>query len=134
MRVEGWEANLDRLLGEYKEAGFDRGTRDCLWFALDVVHVVTGRELYPEERGSYTNLAEGAERLRARGFRNTHDVIAANCDEIPVADARTGDLGVAPAKGGPTLVVFRGGEVLGLTQRGLTTMPREHATRAFRVE
>ncbi|MGD9738129.1 MAG: hypothetical protein AB7O56_11660 [Bauldia sp.] len=133
MRSPEWRPSLEATINRYSASNFAWGNSDCVLFALDVIQSVSGRDLYREERGAYSDEKSADARLAANGFAIPEDVIAAHCPEIPVASAEEGDLGVVNTGKGTTLCVFKDDGVLAWTFRGLRRLDRAAVLRAYRV-
>jgi len=149
-RVIGWQARLVTYMADCRARPFAPGRHDCALFAAGAVQAMTGHDPAATWRGRYQTQAGGLRLLRRAGH-DDHIVLAATLfAEIPVMVAGPGDLAVietedSPALGpefdpafgpalGPALGVMQGAAIYVLGPGGLGLMPRNAATRAFRVE
>jgi len=140
-RMMGWQARLVSYMTDCHTRPFSYGTHDCALFAAGAVAAMTGHDPAAEWRGRYTTQQGGFRVLRRAGFRDHIELVAAQFPEIPVAQALPGDLAAIDAEGnpepgpalGPALGVVQGAAIYVLKPDGLGLMPRNAATRAFRV-
>lgn len=97
-RAAGW-ARLRAVMADYEARPFAWGSADCLCFAADAVHAMTGRDSLGAQRNRYTTRLGAAERLRELGHRHLEDLIVASAKRagwgpIPPSVAAVGDIGL----------------------------------------
>mgnify|MGYP001184714900 CR=1 FL=1 len=119
--------NLTEYLRAARGRPFRYGRWDCALFSAGWVLEHTGRDLTLGIK--YTSLREGREKLTAAGFADHIAVAASQLLEIPVAQARAGD--VAEVEG--ALGIVAGERVAVLARGGVGYVPLLSARRAFRV-
>jgi hypothetical protein len=104
-RRKDWPQRLDAFIAGRRNEPFAWGVNDCALFAADAVLAITGTDLAAAHRGynsaagamaaSGSNMAALAARIVAE-----HQLV-----EIPPAFAQRGDIGLAEAPAGLTVVV-----------------------------
>lgn len=132
MRLPNWEARLAAVLAAYQDGVFAWGQRDCFRLPVDVAAAVAGLRLWPDLR-PYRCARGAAVRLARHGFRTVGDALAAVLPEVSPALARRGDVGVVVEGMAEAGVVVLGADLAGMAPEGMTIVPRERLTRAFRV-
>lgn len=132
MRLPDWEERLAVVIAAYQGGVFVWGERDCFRLPVDVARAVSGLVLWSDVR-PYRCARGAAVRLARHGFREVGEALAAVLPEVPPAQARRGDVGVAIEGGRDAGVVVLGAEIAGMAPAGLTIVPRERLARAFRV-
>lgn len=136
-RLEDWPDRLIVSAAHHAALPTSWGRSDCYLLGIDAVRAMTGREPWPEVRGSYRTEAGAARQLRRRGFQNVAEMWASAFPEIPVSMAGRGDLGVVrvPEGAGWAGVLFLGPDAVGKPAGGIGTVkvPRELVARAFRI-
>jgi hypothetical protein len=128
-----WHARLVTYMADCRARPFAPGHHDCALFAAGAVQAMTGVDPAAEWRGRYTTHRGGLRVLRRAGFRDHIEVAAALFAEIPLAQALPGDLAAIDTGCGPALGVMQGAAIYVLKPDGLGLLPRNAATRAFRV-
>lgn len=137
-RLPDWQARLSDYLAASHSAAFVPGTLDCALFAAGAIEAQTGVDLAADWRG-YATLEDGLNGLIKAGFDDHIALCAALLDEVPIGQARPGDIAV--------LSLGRNLASLGLVQgefayvliedaaqgRCLHLVPLSLASRAFRV-
>jgi hypothetical protein len=107
---------------------------DCGLKVADAILAMTGVDLAAPYRGRYATIAEGIALLAADGFADLCAFAAAHLPEIHPVLARAGDVVAFPSpETGWALGIVNGERVTVWRGDGLGTVPRESATRAFRV-
>lgn len=101
MRLPDWELRLARAMAPHFKAKWQYGSCDCLIICLDAIEAVTGLDIYPEFRLSYTTEAGGVKLLKRKGFDNVEQLWEHTLDEIPIARAQRGDLCIIDTAYGP---------------------------------
>jgi hypothetical protein len=132
-RKENWP---DLLLAEIERHGalpFEYGKSDCITFACDCVKAMTGEDIMSGQRG-YKTFEDGMKRLRRIGAKDIGEAFASKLDEIPVALAGRGDVGVVEGNELTVGVVIVGPHAVGKeTPGGVAQVPLSAVSRAFRV-
>jgi hypothetical protein len=97
-KLPGWEKRLNAVVATHQASPGDWGVSDCFTIPDDAVEAVTGEKMYQDVRG-YKTEAGAAKQLRKHGFENVRQAFSAKFDEIPVAMAQRGDIGVIERDG-----------------------------------
>lgn len=98
-RLSGWEKRLNAVVAAHQLLPGDWGVSDCFIIPDDAVEAVTGKTMYPASARRYTTDSGAAKQLLKRKFSNVREAFAAKFDEIPVAMAQRGDIGVIERDG-----------------------------------
>lgn len=136
------DALVYRLVRQHGGQAFVWGQHDCLLWALDVVHVLTGRELHADLRGHYATALQARRLLqRLAGAAGLQGLLTARLGPpLPAREPlRAGDvllLGADACMGeaaevGAVAVAWRGGAV-GQADRGLRWLPSVQPVAAWR--
>lgn len=133
-RRRDWNERLGAYLAACGRRPFEPGRHDCALFAAGAVHAMTGEDPAADWRGAYGTISGGLRRLREAGVEDHVAAAAALFAEIPVRQARPGDLAVVRAEEGLALGVVQGPRVYVARASGLGLVPIDKAERAFRVE
>jgi hypothetical protein len=112
-------------------APFAWGTHDCCLFAADAVLAQTGVDPAAEFRGMYVD-ARGAVALLT-DLGGLQAVAARAGESIPALCAQVGDIGLVEHEGRELLAVCAGPVWLVPAEQGLTALPIDSATSAWRV-
>lgn len=132
-RLSGWEKRLNAVVAAHQALPGDWGVSDCFIIPDDAVEAVTGEKMYPDARG-YKTEAGAAKQLRKRGFDNVRQAFAAKLDEIPVAMAQRGDIGVIERDGAFSGGVFTAIGFMTRSHSGpVEFVPIDRVTAAFKV-
>ncbi|WP_266030436.1 DUF6950 family protein [Brucella intermedia] len=129
MRHPEWEKRLVAVTEAHLNTPMVWGQSDCVLLAADVVEAVLGDDPAKDIRGKYKSKAGAYRLIRQRGFKSVADVLASLFEEIPVALAQRGDLGVYENTAG--YFCEYGFAVKG--EDGLRFLPRTMAEKAFKV-
>ncbi|WP_439710867.1 DUF6950 family protein [Brucella anthropi] len=129
MRNHDWEKRLVATTEAHLNTPLVWGQSDCILTVADVVDAVLGDDPAKDIRGKYKSKAGAYRLIRQRGFKSVADVLASLFEEIPVALAQRGDLGVYENTAG--YFCEYGFAVKG--EDGLRFLPRTMAERAFKV-
>nr|WP_278377181.1 hypothetical protein [Brucella anthropi] len=105
------------------------GRSDCILTVADAVEAVLDDDPAKDIRGKYKSKVGAYRLVRQRGFKSVADVLASRFEEIPVALAQRGDLGVYENTAG--YFCEYGFAVKG--EDGLRFLPRTVAEKAFKV-
>lgn len=133
-RLPGWEKRLLTLIAQEQAAPFAWGEHDCATLALAAVAALTGEDLSAGLPRWFSG-ASARRSLRHGGARTAALFFAARLPEIPIAEARRGDL-VLPANTRNPLMcpaVLVGAVAHSRNEQGWVVMDRALAARAFRV-
>jgi hypothetical protein len=137
-RLPDWRRRLADYVAAARSRPFAYGSHDCALFAAGAVAAMTREN--PRLTLRYTTLKEGLRALRAEGYADHVALARALFPEIPVADARHGDLAVVETEGRFSLAVVGGSFVLAAAEpAGLGVVPLlpkhagGHVCTAFRV-
>lgn len=132
LRLRDWPERLDALIAERRDAPFAWGTNDCCLFAADAVLACSGVDVAAELRGAYHTAAEAADLLEERG--GVERLAEATLgDEVLPQQAQPGDIGLVFTGGRHSLAVCGGAHWHAPGAERLETLPREAATRAWRL-
>ncbi|KAB2781271.1 DUF6950 family protein [Brucella anthropi] len=105
------------------------GQSDCILTAADAVEAVLGDDPAKDIRGKYKSKAAAYRLIKQRGFISVAEALSGLFEEIPVALAQRGDLGVYENTAG--YFCEYGFAVKG--EDGLRFLPRTMAEKAFKV-
>lgn len=108
------------------------GRSDCCLFVCNAIQAMTGVDVAAEFRGKYSTLAE------ARRFGTVREIaerITAqfSMPEVPVLRAQRGDVVLIKRRSYSLGLVDLSGRIAALTKDGLTRIPIESASKAWRV-
>lgn len=100
-RLPDWRPRLTSVVESYDGRKFKWGESDCAHWGADCVLAVTGVDVLGTLRGSWHSRMSCAARLLARGYRSNEQAVAGllatiGSQEISMADARYGDVGITP--------------------------------------
>lgn len=136
-RLPNWRARFDAECDRIRLTPFAWGSHDCgPGLAGNLTLAITGVDVAAAYRGRYTTMTGALRVLRNSGFSTLGDLVASMLPEhAHPSVARIGDV-VAIASNsafGHALGVVNGERVFVLTERGIGTVDRSDAVRAFRV-
>lgn len=135
-RFEDWPKRLAAALDAAKRRPFVWGEHDCMLFASDVVHAMTGHDYMGKFRGSYSTAQGAYLSLRRHGFAGVKDafeqtlgaplpsVFLAQRGDIVLFDDMAGRLGAG---------ICVGEEIAVLVFEGLDYLPLASGKWAWRV-
>lgn len=129
MRHPEWEKRLVAVTEAHLNTPLVWGQSDCILTAADAVEAVLGDDPAKDVRGNYKTKTGAYRLIRQRGFKSVTDVLSGQFEEVPVALAQHGDLGVYEKTAG--YFCEYGFAVKG--EDGLRFLPRTMAERAFKV-
>jgi hypothetical protein len=135
-RLHDWQERLAALVTQRLHTPFAWGTHDCVLFAADAVHAITGTDPAAAQRGTYATALCAARVIAAHGSLAGIAAAALGAEVLPL-QACAGDVGlVHQAAGGSDrecLAVCTGAcwHVPGAA--GLVALPLTAAARAWRV-
>lgn len=129
MRHLDWEKRLVATTEAHLNTPLVWGKSDCILTAADAVEAVLGDDPAKDIRDTYKSRAGAYRLIKGRGFTSVADVLASQFEEVPVALAQRGDLGVYENTAG--YFCEYGFAVKG--EDGLRFLPRTMAEKAFKV-
>lgn len=137
MRRPDWRQRLEAEVQRKALCAFAWGINDCMLFAGDLIHAMTGTDLGAPYRGRYST-AIGAARVlrRTDGVRSLPELLEkweARDGWRPIfpADAASGDPVLAFTTLGATLGVRFGRFIAAPGERGVELIPSSLASRAW---
>ena len=132
-RKEDWPDLLLAEIDRHSELPFEYGVSDCITFACDCVKVMTDVDPMEGHR-DYDSLEGGQEELAEAGYADIAEAFADHFEEIPVAMAGRGDIGILEGGDIAIAVVFVGPHAVGKeTPEGVSQVRMTRCSRAFRV-
>lgn len=133
-RLPHYKVNLLKLINEYEHTPFSYGEWDCAIFAGKIVEAVTGDDLYSQFVGKYKTRIGGLRAFRkATGYQSHIDSIKSKYDEVPLSQARLGDIGIIVTDEGPAVVLIAGAFAIALTENGLGRVSIDKVKTVYRV-
>lgn len=132
-RRKDWRAQLSAVIEDRRRVPFS-DKNNCGLFLADCVDAMTGVDFALPFRGKYETVAEGILLLRKAGHSDLCAFLAAYLEEVHPSLARAGDVAAFPSEptgwaGG----IVNGERITVMTEKGLGTVSRDDAMRAFRV-
>lgn len=128
-RLPDWEPRLAAYLSSIHGVPFRYGAMDCMLFVVGAAEAMTGHDHGRGWRG-YRTRTEGLRKCRARGFQSHVDLAADFWPEVPLSQARPGDVVELE---GQSMGVLQGTLIYALGPQGLGLASRSLALRAFSV-
>lgn len=132
-RTTGWKTRLLAYLSEVNNSTFEPGKHDCALFPAGAIAAMTGIDPASNWRDAYDTLAGGMRLMKKEGFDDHIGLVASLFDEIPIAQARVGDLAVVQGDFGPSLGVVQGEMIYVVGMSGCGLVDLITASKAFRV-
>lgn len=129
MRHHDWEKRLVAITEAHLNMPMVWGRSDCILTAADAVEAVLGDDPAKDIRGKYKSKTAAYRLIKQRGFKSVAEALSSQFEEIPVALAQRGDLGVYEKTAG--YFCEYGFAVKG--EDGLRFLPRTMAEKAFKV-
>ena len=124
-----WEKRLVAVTEAHMNTPLVWGKSDCLLTTCDAIEAMTGVDPAADIRGKYKSRAGAYRLIKLRGFGSLGAVLADRFEEIPVAMAQRGDVGIFEKTVG--YFCEYGFAVKG--EDGLRFIPRTMTERAFKV-
>lgn len=120
---------------EVQDRAFAWGEEDCLAWCARCAIAITGRDPAARLRGRYDSAESARAVMAEEGWRTLRDLARSMYDEIPVAQAMSGDWALIVNEDRTlTLGVVCGHLIVARTEsNGLATVPLQTAKTAFRV-
>jgi hypothetical protein len=132
-RTHGWQGRLVEYLVRARRTPFKEGQHDCALFAAGAVAAMTGTDIAQGWRGRYRTTAGGMRVLRREGFSDHVALVAHHFAEVPVVQARPGDIAVVNSPDGAALGVVQGEFIYVLRPTGFGLVGLMDASLAFKV-
>lgn len=136
-RFEDWRSRFSAECDRIWSTPFQYGVHDCgPGLAGNLVLAITGIDLVSEYRGTYHDKDSAVAIMRNCGFENLGDMVASFLPEYDHPSmARIGDIVAIETSSefGHALGVLNGERALVLTAKGVGTVDRCKAARAFKV-
>lgn len=131
-RLEDWFERLNAVVDKHRDLPFEYGKSDCCILAMDAIEALIGVDPYPEERAYDTRIG-GEKLMLKRGFISPVDAVAAIAKmEVPPSFAQRGDICEIRVGNVVGLGVCVGLDVVCKNEEGLTFVPRQHISKAYR--
>jgi hypothetical protein len=130
-RVPGWEKLLANVIRTHQALPSVYGISDCYIICDDTVWAITGERMYGML--TYTSPIGAAKLLKQHGFNNVEEAFAAKFEEIPVALAQRGDIGVTENNGEICGGVFTSIGFMARGEKNIVFLSRECVKTAFKV-
>jgi hypothetical protein len=128
----GWQAAVADVFLDRLGAPFRWGSNDCCLFAADCIKAATGVDVAEDVRGKYCDTITAYRLIDS--FGGLESIAAARCgSEINPGQAVFGDIGLVENHGRPCLSVFGGQFFHAPAEHGLTIIPIEACTKAWRL-
>lgn len=135
-RCNNWPAKLDLFIEEKRAQPFDWRTNNCAFFAADWLAILVGVDLAESFRGQVTTPRSALDIIHQRG--ETDAIAAGRLEEIgglevPVVQARRGDIVTTDTRHGPAMGVFLGNAGAFAGPEGVEFVKTADLRRAWRV-
>ena len=134
MRVVGWESKMAGAVNAALDTPFSWGKHDCVMFAADIVHAITGYDFAEPIRGGYDS-EESAKRLIGDNYG--HGIRAymgwMMGAEIPANEAGRGDVVAVNMLGELCLGICAGDKCVCVGVKGFFHISMRHAITAWKV-
>jgi hypothetical protein len=138
-RVDNWPEKLTEYVESRRAEPFEWGRNDCMLFAADGISVLTGVDLVPELRGSYSTQIGAARRI-VEVYGTASLAGAAECfaekwgiEEISIKFAGRGDVVLCANSGNPCLAICIGLHAVSAGPNGMLRLPMSDTLRAWRT-
>lgn len=112
---------------------FEFGRNDCALFAAGAIEAITGNNPLSFVIGRYKTFRGGMRQLRKVGYQDHVDFFVQNYVEIPLSQARIGDVAVIETDDGPAICFCCGSFVACVAENGIERRSILDCQRAFRV-
>lgn len=131
-RRDTWDLDLMVFIKSREKTPFQWGVHDCVLFACDCAHAMTGIDLAEKYRGYSTE--EGAAEIIGKAG-SLRELVTLNIgSEISPTLARRGDFVLIEQGGNPALSVCIGQCVIAAGKNGLVVRPMKEAISAWRID
>lgn len=129
-----WKARLNSYLLACRAQPFVWGEFDCAFFVDGAIEAQTDVSFGGRFRGRYHSYSGGLRMIRREAKCRDHlAFFAARLPEAPLAFAAPGDVVAVETPEGPGLGIVQGAMAYHLTDRGMTMVPIDAATRLLKV-
>lgn len=132
-RVEDWPERLHAFIESRRDRSFEWGGNDCCVFCADEALELTGEDPMAEWRGRYDSRLGAARMVVESGCADLAELVGTKLPEIPSLTAQRGDWVMFEAEDGPALAVVMGTHAAGVGPQGVTWVPMDRWTRAWKV-
>ena len=135
-RIELWRGPYKAVVDDLRRKPFAWGENDCgPALAGRMVEALTGEDLGSPYRGRYDSAASAYKLMKAEGYDDLADLVAAMLPERPKAQAVIGDIAAIPVDTvfRHALGIVNGERIFVLTETGLGTVDLLDADRIFAV-
>lgn len=133
MRRDGWEERLLHVVAWHRCEPFVWGRTDCAMMFRHSVQVITGEDPLADLMPWYSRRS-AARSLKRAGYACAVDLMRERFNEIPVARAGRGDVGIISASdplSAPAIIL--GSEVIARTEQGIVVLSTSDLVTAFTV-
>jgi len=134
MRVNRWEAALNRYIDECRPRPFKWGEHDCATFCAGAVQAITGNDYFAPFRGMYAD-EESAGAIVAEWAGGEYESLISSILGEPklIGFANRGDVVLSMRYRLPTIGVCLGEHSAFVTKKGLTFAPTCDSEKAWSV-
>lgn len=130
-RIDNWEIALSKALVDAETVPFSWANGGCVGLAIDCAEAITGKQ--PLEKPCLKDALDAKRWLKKNRHSDLADAIASHLEEIPIAFAGRGDVGIIEREGNQTAAVCAGTHWVCRSEAGLVRVNRGEIKRAFRV-
>lgn len=131
-RCRDWELRLATLVSQRLCAPFAWGTNDCVLFAADCIHAMTGVDPVAEHRGQWHDQSSAVRAIvRMGGLEAASETMG--WQSVPPLFAQRGDLVLHRRDGTDALAICLGEHLAGPSESGLLFFGLENGVKAWRV-
>lgn len=132
-RLVDWRSRLSAVIEARRRQPYDE-RKNCAVFVVDCIEAMTGEDIGAPYRGRFETIEEIVTLIRADGYADMPDFIGNFLEEIQPVQARAGDVMLfAAERTGWAGGIVNGERVTVVSYRGLGTISRDRAVRAFRI-
>lgn len=132
-----WPVRLHEFIDKAKTSAFEWSVHDCvIGWAADAVLAMTDVDLVADFRGTYKDAKSALGILRKNGYSDLADAVADLLPECHPSRAHLGDIAAIADETSllkSSLGIINGETILVLREDGMGIVPRERATRTFKV-
>lgn len=133
MRIDGWEQRLHDVIAWHKQQPFVWGRTDCAMLWRHCVQVCTGHDPIADLMPWYSRRS-AIRSLRRAGYDTAIDLVRERFNEIPVARAGRGDVGMVPSADGLTApAIILGAEIITRSEQGIVVLSAADLATAFAI-
>lgn len=133
VRRPDWPERLAFAIAEHRKGAFEWGQYDCGTLFSDCVYAMTDADPL-EPFGQWRSKFTGLRCLAKTGCRSVQEAVAERFEEVPVLQARRGDVGFVAGSGPLTCpVIITGADAISRNEAGWISVPIDLLTVAYRV-